>query len=47
MVVDGKLELIMSMYVDDTVIAGSAETCGDFHAALTMKFPTRNLGELT
>ena len=47
MVVDGKVELIMAVHVDDTVIAGSDETCRDVHAALTTKFPTNNLGELT
>ena len=47
MVVDGKVELIMAVHVDDIVIAGSDETCKDFHAALVTKFPTNNLGELT
>ena len=47
MVVDGKIELIMAIHVDDIVIAGSDETCRDFHAALSTKFPTNNLGELT
>ena len=47
MVVDGKVELIMAVHVDDIVIAGSDETCRDFHAAFTTKFPTNNLGELT
>ena len=28
------------------MIAGSDETCKDFHAALVAKFPTNNLGEL-
>ena len=47
MVVDGKVELIMAVHVDDIVIAGSDETCRDFHAALTTKFPANNLSELT
>ena len=47
MVVDGKIELIMAIHVDDIVIAGSDETCRDFHAALTTKFPANNLSELT
>ena len=47
MVVDGKVELIMAVHVDDIVIAGSGETCRDFHAASTTKFPTNNRGELT
>ena len=47
MVVDGKVELSMAVHVDDIVIAGSNETCRYFHAALTTKFPTSNLGELT
>ena len=46
-VVDGKEELIMAVHVDDIVIAGSNETCRDFHAALVTKFPTKDLGELT
>ena len=47
MVVDGKVELIMATYVFDIMIAGSDETCRDFHAALTTKFPVNNLSELT
>ena len=47
MVVDGKVELIMVVHVDGNVIAGSDEPCKDFHAALTSKFPTNNLDELT
>ena len=48
MVVDGKVELIMAVYVDDIEIAGSDETCRDFHAALTSNFHTNNnLGALT
>ena len=40
MVKDGKVELIVAVHVDDIGIAGSDETCRDFHAALTTKFPT-------
>ena len=47
MVVDGKVELIMAVHVDDIVIAGSDEACRGFHAALNTKIPTNNLGELT
>ena len=47
MVVDGKVELIMPVHVDNIVIAGSDEACRDFHAALNTKFPTNNLCELT
>ena len=43
----GKVELIMTVHVDDIVIAGSDEACRDFHAALNTKFPANNLGELT
>ena len=39
MVVDGKVELIMVVHVDGIVIAGSDETCRDFHAALTTNSP--------
>ena len=42
-----KVELIMAVYVDDIVIAGSDEACRDFHAALNTKFPTNNLGDST
>ena len=45
--VDDKVELFMAVHVDDIVIAGSDETCTDFHAALKSKFPMNNLGELT
>ena len=47
MVVDGKVELIMAVRVDEIAIARSDETCRDFHAPLTTKFPTNSLGELT
>ena len=47
MVMDGKVELIMAVHVDDIVIARSDKTCRDSHAALITKFPTNNLGELT
>ena len=47
MVVDGKVEVIMAVHVDDIVIAGSDQACRDFHAALNTKFPTNNLGALT
>ena len=46
MLVDGKVELIMAVHVDDIMIPGSDKPCRDFHAALTTKFPTNNLGEL-
>ena len=45
MVVDGKVELIMAVHVDDIVIAGLDEACRDFHASLNAKLPS--LGELT
>ena len=47
MVEDGKVEPIMAVHVDDIVMAGSDEACGDFHAALNSKSPTNNLSELT
>ena len=46
MVMNGKVELSMAVHADDNV-AGSDETCRDFHTALVKKFPTNNLGELT
>ena len=39
MVVDGKVELMMAVHVDDIVIAGPEETCRDFHIALVTKNP--------
>ena len=42
-VVNGKIELIMAVHVDDIVIAGSNEACRDFHAALNNKCPASNL----
>ena len=47
MVVDGKVELIMAVHVGDIVFAGPDETCRDCRAAITTKFPTNNLDELT
>ena len=47
MVVDGKVELIVAVQVDDIVIAGSDEKCRDFYADLAKSFLTNNLGELT
>ena len=47
MVMDGKVELTMAINVDDIVIAGTDETCRDFHAALVTKIPMNNIGELT
>ena len=44
MVVDGKVELIVAVHVDDIVIVDSDEACKDFHAALVVEFPTKNLG---
>ena len=46
-VVNGKVELIMAVHVDDIAITGSDGACRDFHAALVTKFTTNNLGELT
>ena len=47
MVVGAKVELIMAVHVDDSLIGGSDETCKDFHAALVTKFRSTNLDELT
>lgn len=46
-VVDGKVELIMAVDLDDIVIARPDETCRDFHAASVTKFPTTNRPEKT
>ena len=40
MVVDGKVELIMAIHVDDIVIAGSNETCRDFYPCLLYTSPS-------
>ena len=45
MVVDGKVELIVAVQVDDIVIAGSDEKCRVFHAALVTKFAANNFGD--
>ena len=45
-IVYGKVELSMAVHSDDIVIAGSDETCRDFHDALTAAMPTNYLGEL-
>ena len=46
MVVDGKVELIMAVHVDDIVVTGLDEACRDFHAASNAKCTTNNLGKL-
>ena len=47
MVVDGKVELVMAVHVDEIVIAGLDEACREFRAPLNTNFPTNKLGELT
>ena len=47
MVVDGKVELIMAIHVDDNVVEGSDDASRYFHAALNTTFATKNIGELT
>ena len=47
MVVDGKMEPIMAVHVDGSVIAGSDEACRYFHAALNTEFPTNTVGKPT
>ena len=41
MIVDGKVELILAVHVDDIVSVGSDETCRCFHAALVTKLLTK------
>ena len=43
MVVDGRVELIMAVHVDDIVVASSDEAYKAFHTALVTKFRTNNL----
>ena len=40
---DGKVELIMAVHVDDIVVASSDEAYKAFHTALVTKFRTNNL----
>ena len=47
LIVKGKVEMILAGHIDGIAMAGSDETCRDFHAALITKFPTNNLDELT
>lgn len=47
MLVDGKVELIMAVQKDGTLISGRNETREDIHEELGTKLLTYNLGELT
>ena len=47
MIVDGKVEFIMTIHLDDIGIPGSNEACRNLHAALNTTFPTNKLCELT
>ena len=47
MVVDGKVGLIMTVRVNEIVVAGSSETYRGSHAAFNMRFPPSDLGDLT
>lgn len=44
--VDDKDTLILSIHVDDTVVAGKAGDCNSLFDALSRKFPMTNLAEL-
>ena len=46
-VAEGRVEMIVGVYVDDIMVAGSIEACGRLHAGLNKEFPTNDLGELT
>ncbi|CAB1120751.1 unnamed protein product [Ectocarpus sp. CCAP 1310/34] len=43
--VDGVVVMIVVIYVDDILVAGSDEDCEELLASLNKKFPTKNLGE--
>ena len=44
-VVDGVVELIAVVHVDDILVGGGKEACDELHLLLNKKFPTNNLGE--
>ena len=46
-VVARRVEMIVGVYVDDIMVAGSIEACGRLHVGLNKEFPTNDLGELT
>ena len=46
-VVDGVVVMIIAIYVDDMLVAGSKEECNALLASLNRKFPTKDLGECT
>ena len=46
MVVGVQVELPMVVHAEGIVVAGSDETCRDFHAALDTNFPTSNWSTL-
>ena len=45
-VVDGVVELIVVVHVDDILVGGEKEACDELHLLLNKKFPTNNLGEV-
>ncbi|CAN0299130.1 unnamed protein product [Ectocarpus fasciculatus] len=45
--VDGVVKMIIAIYVDDLLVAGSEEECDALLASLNKKFPTNDLGECT
>ena len=45
-VVDGVVELIIVVHVDDILVGEEKEACDELHLLLNKKFPTNNLGEV-
>ena len=44
--VEGVVELILVVHVDDILVSGKKEACDELHHTLNENFPTENLGEL-
>ena len=45
-ILEGVMELILVVHVDDILVSGEKEACDELHHTLNDKFPTKNLGEL-
>lgn len=45
-VADGRISIMMVVHVDDMIVVGNRQDCGDLWGALARVFPTNNFGEL-
>ena len=43
---EGVVELILVVHLDDILVSGKKEACDELHHTLNEIFPTENLGEL-